>query len=99
MVKLTILYKNPLTEGGFEGNYNRNLALMERLPNIQRRQACMVLGGPAGRSPYYRILELYFEDFNLLDSALRSPQGQAAGADLMSFAPDAELIFSEVFEE
>jgi uncharacterized protein (TIGR02118 family) len=99
MVKLTILYKRPAEAPAFELNYNQNLALLERMPGIQRRQACTVIGGPGGSSPYYRILEFYFEDAEKLDAALRSPQGQDAGRDLMKFAPDAELIFADVYED
>jgi uncharacterized protein (TIGR02118 family) len=99
MVKLAILYRRPADETTFETHYNQNLALMEKLPGIQRRQACVVLGNPAGQSPFSRILELYFADYTALDQALVSPEGRAAGADLMRFARDAELIFAEVFEE
>jgi len=99
MVKLTILYRQPADEAVFESRYNQNLALMEQLPGIRRRQACIVLGSPAGKSSYTRVLELYFEDYPALDSALLSPAGRAAGGDLMQFAHDSELIFAEVFEE
>jgi|SRR5581483_3056059 uncharacterized protein (TIGR02118 family) len=99
MVKLSILYRQPSDEAAFESRYNQNLALMEKLPGIHRRQACVVLGSPAGKSPYSRILELYFEDYQALDRALLSPEGRAAGSDLMQFARDSELIFAEVFEE
>ncbi len=100
MVKLTILYKTPINSAvDFEARYIGNLALMEAMPGIMRRQACLVLGAPGGQSPYHRMLELYFSDFEMLDQALRSPQGQRAGADLMSFAKDSELIFAEVWEE
>lgn len=105
MVKLTILFRVPhddatFSEEAFEANYVKNLALMEQLPGIRRRQANVVLGSPAGRSPYARMLELYFDDFEALDQALTSPQGRAAGQDLLTFmGKDAELVFSEVYEE
>ena len=99
MVKLTILYRQPTDEATFEARYNQNLALMEQMPGIRRRQACVVLGAPGGKSPYRRILEFYFDDYEQLDSALLSPEGRAAGADLMQFARDSELIFAEVFED
>lgn len=84
----------------FETNYNTSLALLEKMPGISRRQACLVFGSPSGQSPYYRILEFYFEDSATLDSALRSPEGQMAGTNLMKFAGNAvELIFSDVYEE
>ncbi len=99
MVKLTILFPRSNDEAGFELRYNQNLALMEQMPGVRRRQACVVLGNPSGKSRYARILELYFDDFNQLDQAMLSPQGRTAGVDLMGFARDAEVIFSEVFEE
>ncbi len=100
MVKLVILFKQPADEAVFETRYNQNLALLEKLPAIRRRQACLVLGSPAGKSTYHRILELYFDNFEALDQALRSEQGRAAGSDLMQFAGhDTELIFAEVFED
>ena len=100
MVKLTILFHQPTDLALFEPRYNQNLALMEQLPGIRRRQACLVLGSPAGASLYYRILELYFEHRDALDAAMLSPEGRRAGADLVSFVGrGAELIFSEVFEE
>jgi uncharacterized protein (TIGR02118 family) len=100
MVKLIILFKRPADEAVFEARYNQNLALMEKLPGIRRRQACVVLGSPAGKSPYFRVLELCFDDFAALDKALISEEGRAAGIDLMHFAGhDAELIFAEAAEE
>ncbi len=99
MVKLSILFRRPTDEAAFEQFYNHNLALLEKMPGIRRRQANLVFGNPAGNSPYYRTLEFYFEDRAALDLALRSPEGQAAGADLMQFARNAELIFSDTYED
>ncbi len=99
MVKLSILFRLPADETQFEQGYNHNLALMEKMPGIRRRQACMVFGSPAGKSPFYRVLELYFDDNTALDQALRSPEGQAAGADLMQFARNAEVVFADVYED
>lgn len=100
MVKLSVVFMQPDDPQSFEERYNYNLSLMERLPGVKRRQACVVLGGPGGKSPFYRMLELYFEDFPTLDAALLSESGRAAGKDLMAFAANkVELIFSEVFEE
>ena len=85
MVKLTILYRQPTDETTFETRYNQNLALLEQMPGIRRRQACMVLGGPGGKSPYHRILEFYFDDNEHLDSAMLSAEGRAAGRPLSRY--------------
>ena len=100
MVKLTVLYRTPAKAADFEDWYVNNLILMEKLPGIIRRQANVVLGSPGGKSPYLRILELYFDTFEALDRALISPEGRNAGVDLVKFmGKDVEMIFSEVFEE
>jgi uncharacterized protein (TIGR02118 family) len=100
MVKLTILYRTPSNAAGFEDWYVNNLILMEKLPGIRRRQANVVLGSPGGKSPYLRILELYFDTFEELDKAMVSQEGRNAGADLIKFmGKEVEMIFSEVFEE
>jgi len=100
MVKLTMLFRHATNEASFEERYVANLMLMEKMPGIIRRQANIVLGSPAGKSPYARILELYFDSYEALDAALVSEAGRTAGADLMDFAGrNVEMIFSEVYEE
>lgn len=100
MVKLIILYKQPPNQAEFEARYADNLALLEKMPGIVRRQANMVRGGPAGESPYYRILEFYFESAEALDAAMTSDEGQLAGRKLMQYAADfVELVFTDVFED
>jgi len=100
MVKMTILFRQPLSEATFEQSYVEALALVEKMPNIQRRQACLVIGSPAGSSPYCRMLELYFEDNDQMDAALRSAEGTAAGTFLMrTFGHTLEIIFADVYEE
>jgi uncharacterized protein (TIGR02118 family) len=100
MVKLVLLFKRPADEIQFEAQYNANLALLEKMPGILRRQANIVWGGPGGDSQIYRILEFYFDDRAALDAALTSPAGAEAGQDLMAYAGDVvELLFVDVFED
>ncbi|MBI5929536.1 MAG: EthD family reductase [Chloroflexi bacterium] len=100
MVKLVLLFKHPRDENTFEEGYVRTLPLLEKMPGILRRQANMVLGGPFGSSPYYRILEFYFDSYATLDTAMTSPQGVAAGQALMEYAGNqVELLFVDVFED
>lgn len=100
MVKFSIFFARPADLDGFETAYNDFLALVERMPHIIRRQVNTVLGSPVGESRWYRILEVYFEDYTLLDTALKSPQGQEAGGELRRFAPGSfEMVFAEVYEE
>jgi uncharacterized protein (TIGR02118 family) len=100
LVKFTILFRVPAQPEAFEQRYNEFLALVERIPDIQRRQANTVIGSPLGESPYYRILEIYFSDSASLNAALRTPAGQEAGGELLKFGRGAfEMVFAEVYEE
>lgn len=100
MVKLLILFQRPADENAFELAYNKTLAALEKMPGIVRRQANMVLGGPGGASPYYRMLELYFDSFQDLDTAMLSPAGANAGELLIGTLGEVtELVFVDVFED
>lgn len=100
MVKLLIIFRHPQDEARFEEQYVQVLASLEKMPGIQRRQANIVRGAPGGKSPYYRILEFYFSNFEALDAALTSDAGTNAGHKLMSaFSDVAELHFVDVFED
>ncbi len=103
MVKFMILFRNPgsgLDQAVFENRYNDFLALVERMPDIRRRQVINVIGSPLGTTTLYRILEVYFDDTPQMEAALLTPAGQEAGQELAKFAAGSfELIFAEVYEE
>jgi uncharacterized protein (TIGR02118 family) len=99
MIKLVLLYKHPTDPNLFELRYARNLDKLKKMPGVRRSQVGAVLGGPSGDTLYYRILELFFDDFDALDKALTSPEGVTAGKDLMDFAANqVELLFVETSE-
>jgi uncharacterized protein (TIGR02118 family) len=100
MVKFMILFLKPANEDEFETAYNSFLALIERMPEITRRQVVHINGSPTGFAPYHRILEIYFADMPTLLESLRSKEGQQAGAELRRFpARSFEAVFAEVYEE
>lgn len=100
MVKFMIVFRKPIRVEDFENQYNDLLALVERMPDIQRRQVVSVLGSPTGESPYYRVLEVYFESQEAMQAALLTKAGQEAGAELMKFPKNSfDTIFAEVYEE
>jgi uncharacterized protein (TIGR02118 family) len=101
MVKFMILFRQVDDSEAFENRYNDLLALIERMPGIQRRQVINALGSPVGAPPYYRILEMYFEDVERMEASLRSKAGQEAGAELSRRFPrdTFEAMYAEVYEE
>jgi uncharacterized protein (TIGR02118 family) len=100
MVKFMVLFGKPADQTEFENIYNDFFALVERMPNIERRQVIDVLGSPIGETRLFRVLEIYFEDRDVMDAALRSKAGQEAGQELRRLeAGTFEMVFAEVYEE
>lgn len=101
MVKFVILFHKPDDLDRFENAYNDFLALVERMPDVARRQVNSVIGSPVGETRLYRALEVYFEGEAALRAALNSAAGQEAGAELTRRFPVGtfEMYFAEVFEE
>ena len=100
MIKFVIMFRDAPGDESFENAYNDFLALVERMPDIQRRQVIHVIGSPQGKAPYQRGLELYFETQDILQESLMSKAGQEAGNELGRFAEGSfDVYFSEVFEE
>ena len=100
MIKFMILFQQPTDLDTFENSYQDFLALVERMPNILRRQVVHITGSPQGTPQYYRILELYFESPETQQEALMSSIGQEAGKEIGRFPQGSvELLFADVYEE
>lgn len=100
MIKFVVLFRFPSDDESFNNAYHDFLALVERMPLVQRRQAVHVIGSPQGTPAYHRLLEIYFETQDDLRTALLSPEGQEAGNELGRFAAGSfDVFFAEVYEE
>lgn len=100
MIKFIILFEQPDNAEKFENVYQDFLALVERMPNIQRRQVVHITGSPQGAPQVLRILELYFDSQQLMQEALMTPVGQEAGKELRRLPGDSyKLLFADVYEE
>lgn len=100
MVKFMVLFAKPQDQTEFENIYNDFFSLVERMPDIARRQVIDVMGSPIGETRLFRILEVYFEDRETMEAALRTKAGQEAGDELSRFeAGSFEMIFADLYEE
>ena len=100
MIKFIVMFRQPENAERFENTYQDFLALVERIPDIRRRQVVHVKGSPGGAPQYYRILEIYFDSQEIMQAALLSEAGQEAGAELYRLPKDSfELLFADVYEE
>lgn len=101
MWKFMVLFRSPTGDAEqFENTYNDFLALVERMPAIERRQVVHIAGSPVGVPAYTRALELYFQSREQMESSLLSSAGQEAGKELNRFPPGSfDVMFAEVYEE
>lgn len=98
MVKLVVAYGHPEDQAAFDEHYaSTHVPLAQKIPNVQRFEHGKVLGTADGsRPPYYFIAELSFADGDQLQAALGSEEGQAAAADVGTFASGgATLMIAE----
>lgn len=101
MIKFMILFDQPEDPENFENVYQDLLALLERMPNIMRRQVVHVTDSPQGAPKVYRILEIYFLSMPLMQDALLSAVGQEAGRELNQrlSADSFQVFYADVYEE
>ncbi len=98
MVKLVVAYGPPDEPAAFDRHYSEvHVPLAEKVPNLRRFEFGKVLGTPDGSpAPYYLIAELWFDTAEDLQASFQSPEGQAAGADVGTFATGgATLMIAE----
>jgi uncharacterized protein (TIGR02118 family) len=98
MVKLVVAYGHPEDPAAFDDHYAAtHRPLAEKIPNLRRFEAGKVLGTADGsQAPYYFIAELSFDSPQDLQAGMDSAEGQAAAADVATFASGgATLMIAE----
>lgn len=70
---------------------------MHKIPNLRRFEHGKVVGTPDGApAPYYYLAELWFDSPADLQGGMQSSEGEAAGADVATFASGgATLMIAE----
>jgi uncharacterized protein (TIGR02118 family) len=88
MVKLVVAYGPPEDPASFDEHYaSTHAPLAKKIPDLRRFEAGKVLGTPDGApAPFYFIAELSFDGVEALQAALGTSEGQAAAADVATFA-------------
>ena len=87
MVKLIAFYKKPDDIEAFEKHYNEiHMPLVAKIPNLIKSEVAKIDAFAGQDAKYFMITEMYFEDIDKLNEGMASPEGKAAGRDLMGFA-------------
>jgi uncharacterized protein (TIGR02118 family) len=90
------MFKTESNTAAFARVYAQQVSLLKKLPGAGSISEGKVIGSPGGQGIYHLMVEVPFEDFAALDTALNSPEGVTAGKHLMSFAARrVEILFVE----
>ncbi|MDH6194840.1 uncharacterized protein (TIGR02118 family) [Mycobacterium frederiksbergense] len=95
MFRVSVCYGQPADPAAFDAYYaTTHTPLALKIPGLVR----LTIGKPRSldRSdpPYYMVAELSFETSESLKAALKSPEMQAASADVANFATGGVTLFS-----
>lgn len=88
VAKLIALYTEPADPAEFDRLYcETHMPLVEKIPGLRGVEVLKVQKNlMGGEKPYYMMATLTFDSMDALKAGLASPEGQAAGANIMGFA-------------
>ena len=100
MARMIVIYKKPADVAAFEKHYfETHIPLAKKIPGLRKyevsRGAITTLAGP---TDVHLIGTLYFDDFDAMKKGFESPEGQAAGADRRTYAPDESGVQMFIFD-
>jgi uncharacterized protein (TIGR02118 family) len=100
MARLVAMYATPKDAAAFDKYYfETHVPIAKRIPGLRKFEVSQGgIGSPAGDSGVHRIAVLHFDDMAALKTALASPEGQAAVADVGVFAPEPGAVRILMFE-
>ncbi|MGH7073071.1 MAG: EthD family reductase [Stellaceae bacterium] len=101
MARVVVMYKTPKDPAAFDRYYfEKHVPLAKTIPGLRKYEVnAGPIMTPEGPSPLHLIAVLHFDDMAAVQRAFQSPEGQAAGADVATFATGgAEMIMLETRE-
>lgn len=96
MAHLTVLYHQPTDPDAFRRHYEqKHLPLAQALPGVQDLQYSLHVDKLVGDADVFAVFRAAFASREALEAALASPEGQAAQADVPTFADGGVTILVE----
>jgi uncharacterized protein (TIGR02118 family) len=98
MACLLVMYRTPQDAAAFDKHYfEKHVPLAKKIPGLKKYSVThgpvMTPGGP---SAFHLIATLEFADMNAIQNAFASPEGQAAAADVQTFATGgADMVMAD----
>ncbi|WP_159837731.1 EthD family reductase [Nocardia sp. CY41] len=87
MYFISVCYRQPEDQAAFDKYYAEiHTPLVLKIPKLVTIATGKCVSLSKKEAPFYMVANLYFETAADLEEALRSPEMQAAGADVANFA-------------
>ena len=101
MAQVVVLYKTPHDVAAFDKHYlEKHVPLAKKISGVRKFEYSQGrVASPAGASNIHLVAILHFDDMAAIQKAFASPEGQAAAADVPTFATGgAELLLFDTRE-
>lgn len=98
MARLVVMYKKPVDTAAFDKHYAQtHIPIAKSIPGLRKYEISHgPVATPSGPSGYHLIAILHFDNLAAIQQAFASLQGQAAAADVQSFATGgADMVMFE----
>ena len=98
MAQLVVMYRTPKDPVAFDKYYfATHVPIAKKIPGLRKYEVSHgPVVTPAGPSGFHLIATVHFDDVPAIQRAFASPEGQAAAADVESFATGGvEMILFE----
>ena len=88
MARMVVMYKTPKDPVAFDRYYFENhVPIAKRIPGLRKYEVSQgAVASPAGPSGVHLVAVLHFDDMAAVGRAFASGEGQAAVADVQTFA-------------
>jgi len=88
MAQLVVMYRTPKDPAAFDRYYfASHVPIAKKIPGLRKYEVSKgPVATPAGASDFHLVAILHFDDMAAIQQAFASPQGQAAAADVQTFA-------------
>lgn len=95
MAQLVVMYKTPKDTSAFDKHYfDKHVPLAKKIPGVRKYEVSQgPVATPGGPSGYHLVAMLQFDDVGAIQKAFGSAEGQAAVADVQTFATGGVDIF------
>jgi uncharacterized protein (TIGR02118 family) len=95
MARLLVMYKMPRDRAAFDKHYfEKHVPIAKKIPGLRKYEVSQgAVASPMGGSNYHLVAILQFDDLAAIQNAFASAEGQAAVADVQTFATGGVDIF------